>query len=382
MKYLPRNELKREVREKIRRYQVTLILGPRQCGKTTLAKEVRKDLGGHYFDLEDPGTPLQPEIAQTVLEKLKGLIVIDEFQRQPGLFMLLRVLADRKPLPARFLVLGSASLDLIKGVSESLAGRVSYVEMGGFNLGEVGAARMETLWERGGFPQSFLAPNASRSLEWRADFLRSFLERDIPQLGIRVPAPALRRFWQMVAHYHGQIWNASDFARSLGVKEDTARKYLDILTGVFVLRQLPPWFENLGKRLVKSPKIYVRDSGILHQLLGLKDRIQIQSHPKLGFSWEGFALEQVITLLNSERESYFYKTYAGAELDLLVIKGGKRYGFEFKYADAPRLSKSMKVALDDLGLEKLWVVYPGPQAYRLGKKAEVFPLKDLKPDLI
>jgi len=370
--------LKREVREKIRRYPVTLIVGPRQCGKTTLARQVRQDLGGHYFDLEDPSTPLQPEIARTVLEKLKGLIVIDEFQRQPSLFMLLRVLSDRKPLPARFLVLGSASLDLVKGVSESLAGRVSYIEMGGFNLGEVGAARMETLWERGGFPESFLARNASLSLEWRANFLRSFLERDIPQLGIRVPAPALRRFWQMVAHYHGQIWNASDFARSLGVKEDTARRYLDILAGAFVVRELPPWHENLGKRLVKSPKVYIRDSGILHQLLGLKNRTQIQSHPKLGFSWEGFALEQVISVMNSEKDSYFYKTYAGAELDLLIIKGGKRYGFEFKYADLPRLGKSMKVVFDDLKLEKLWVIYPGSRSFPLARGIEALPLKNLK----
>ncbi len=330
MKFIARKTLKRRVQEKIGRFPVTLILGPRQCGKTTLAQEIHEESGGHYFDLEDPFTPLQPDNARLVLDDLKGLVVIDEFQRQPGLFPLLRVLADRKPLPARFLVLGSASLDLVKGISESLAGRVAYVEMGGFTLEEVKASQNDILWTRGGFPNSFLAKNSAASMEWRENFLRSFLERDIPNLGIRIPALALRRFWQMVAHYHGQVWNAADFGRAMGVKEDTARRYLDILSGAFVVRVLPPWFENLGKRLVKSPKIYIRDSGILHLMLGLQEKMQIFSHPRLGFSWEGFAIEQVITLIGSGRESYFFKTHAGAELDLLLLKGGKRYGFEFK----------------------------------------------------
>ncbi len=381
MKFIARKTLKRRVQEKIGRFPVTLILGPRQCGKTTLAQEIHEESGGHYFDLEDPFTPLQPDNARLVLDDLKGLVVIDEFQRQPGLFPLLRVLADRKPLPARFLVLGSASLDLVKGISESLAGRVAYVEMGGFTLEEVKASQNDILWTRGGFPNSFLAKNSAASMEWRENFLRSFLERDIPNLGIRIPALALRRFWQMVAHYHGQVWNAADFGRAMGVKEDTARRYLDILSGAFVVRVLPPWFENLGKRLVKSPKIYIRDSGILHLMLGLQEKMQIFSHPRLGFSWEGFAIEQVITLIGSGRESYFFKTHAGAELDLLLLKGGKRYGFEFKYADLPRLEKSMRIVFKDLKLEKLIVIYPGKERFPLASGIEVVPLTDLPPAL-
>lgn len=381
MKFIARKTLKRRVQGKIGRFPVTLILGPRQCGKTTLAQEIQEESGGHYFDLEDPFTPLQPENARLVLDDLKGLVVIDEFQRQPGLFPLLRVLADRKPLPARFLVLGSASLDLVKGISESLAGRVAYIEMGGFTLEEVKASQNDILWMRGGFPNSFLAKNSAASMEWRENFLRSFLERDIPKLGIRIPALALRRFWQMVAHYHGQVWNAADFGRAMGVKEDTARRYLDILSGAFVVRVLPPWFENLGKRLVKSPKIYIRDSGILHLMLGLQEKMQIFSHPRLGFSWEGFAIEQVITLIGSGRESYFFKTHAGAELDLLLLKGGKRYGFEFKYADLPRLEKSMRIVFKDLKLEKLIVIYPGKERFPLAPGIEVVPLTDLPPAL-
>ena len=381
MKFIARKTLKRRVQEKIGRFPVTLILGPRQCGKTTLAQEIHEESGGHYFDLEDPFTPLQPDNARLVLDDLKGLVVIDEFQRQPGLFPLLRVLADRKPLPARFLVLGSASLDLVKGISESLAGRAAYVEMGGFTLEEVKASQNDILWTRGGFPNSFLAKNSAASMEWRENFLRSFLERDIPNLGIRIPALALRRFWQMVAHYHGQVWNAADFGRAMGVKEDTARRYLDILSGAFVVRVLPPWFENLGKRLVKSPKIYIRDSGILHLMLGLQEKMQIFSHPRLGFSWEGFAIEQVITLIGSGRESYFFKTHAGAELDLLLLKGGKRYGFEFKYADLPRLEKSMRIVFKDLKLEKLIVIYPGKERFPLAPGIEVVPLTDLPPAL-
>ena len=353
---------------------MTLLLGPRQCGKTTVARAVWGMEGGTYFDLEDPETPLRPEIAKAVLGDLRGLVVIDEIQRQPELFPLLRVLSDRKSSPAKFLLLGSASLDLVRGVSESLAGRVAYVDMGGFDLHEVGVSAQDRLWLRGGFPRSFLADADGLSSEWRSNFIRSFLERDIPQLGIRIPAQTLRRFWIMVAHYHGQVWNAAELARGLGTKEDTARRYLDILSGAFLVRQLPPWFENVGKRLVKAPKVYVSDSGILHALLGLKDKMQILSHPKLGFSWEGFVLEQIIRLAGAERDAYFYKTHGGAELDLLLIRNGKRFGFEVKYEDAPRLSKSMHIVAADLKIEKLWVVYPGETAFPLAERVEALPL--------
>jgi len=362
----------------IRHYPVTALLGPRQCGKTTLAREIFSDMGGHYFDLEDPETPLKPDIAKLVLKDLKGLIVIDEFQRQPELFPLLRVFSDRKPLPARFLVLGSASPELVKGISESLAGRVTYMEMGGFLLHEVGQEKLDTLWIRGGYPLSFLAEDEQLSYGWRSNFIQTFLERDIPQLGIRIPAYALRRFWTMLSHYHGQIWNAAELARSMGTKEDTAHKYLDILTGAFLVRQLHPWFENVGKRLVKSPKIYIRDSGILHVLQGIKDRTQVLSHPKLGFSWEGFALEQIIGMTGTHREVYFYKTHGGAELDCLIIKDGKRYGFECKYADLPSSTRAMHVVSKDLRLKRLWVVYPGERKYSLSDKFDVIPLDDIR----
>lgn len=375
MRYrVPRPDIEARIEKGLRHYPVTLILGPRQCGKTTLAREVCSARKGTCFDLEDPETPLKPETAKLVLRDIKGLVVIDEIQRQPDLFALLRVLADRRPISTRFLILGSASLDLVKDVYESLAGRVSYVDMGGFLLQEVGEARQNVLWVRGGFPEAFLARTETASHEWRNNFIRSFLERDIPQLGIRIPAPALRRFWTMLAHYHGQIWNAAELGRAMGVKEDTARKYLDILCGAFMVRQLPPWFENVGKRLVKAPKVYLRDSGLLHTLLGLKGRLQILSHPKLGSSWEGFALEHVIRLAWADRDAYYYRTHAGAELDLMLLRNGKRYGFEFKYEDAPLQTKSMRVAFDDLKLERLWVIHPGERAYPLSDDAEVVPL--------
>jgi predicted AAA+ superfamily ATPase len=324
--------------------------------------------------LEDPECPLKPEIAKQVLKDLRGLVVIDEFQRQSELFPLLRVLADRIDNPAQFLVLGSASLELVRGISETLAGRAAFIEMAGFDLMEVGTEQSTALWIRGGFPRAYLAADDDASLGWRQNFMQSFLERDIPQLGIRIPAQALRRFWVMLAHVQGQVWNAADLARSLGSKEDTARRYLDILEGAFLVRQLPPWFENVGKRLVKAPKVYIRDSGILHALLGLKDLIQVQSNYKLGSSWEGFALEQIIRLAGVDREAYFYKTHGGAELDLLILRGGKRYGFEFKYADAPRTTKSMHVVIEDLKLDRLWVVYPGERRYPFDERMEAIPL--------
>ncbi|MGA2863650.1 MAG: ATP-binding protein [Verrucomicrobiota bacterium] len=303
-------------------------------------------------------------------------MVIDEIQRKPELFTLLRVLADRRPLPARFLILGSASPHLVGAVSESLAGRVSFVDLFGFDLAETGASNFRRLWWRGGLPLSFLAASDQASVQWRQDFSRTFLERDIPQLGTTVPAATLRRFWSMVAHFHGQVWNAADFARSLGSAEATARRYLDLLTSAFMVRQLPPWFENIGKRQVKAPKVYVRDSGLVHCLLGLDSFAALEGHPKLGASWEGFALEQALRWTGAQ-EAFFWATHGGAELDLLVIRQGKRFGFEFKYADAPTPTKSMYIALNDLKLERLFVVYPGAQAYPLNQRCEVVPILQL-----
>jgi predicted AAA+ superfamily ATPase len=378
MTFIDRPVIVKRIHDALAEYPVTLLLGPRQCGKTTIARAFHKANGGAYFDLEDPETPLKPEIAKQVMKELKGLIVIDEFQRQPELFPLVRVLVDREDNPARFLILGSASTELVRGVSESLAGRVAYVDMSGFSMDEVGDDGSDNLWVRGGFPNAFLAKNDDQSYQWRLNFIASFLERDIPQLGIRVPAYALRRFWVMVAHHHGNIWNAAELGRAMGTKEDTARKYLDIMSGSYMVRQLPPWFSNTGKRLVKAPKIFIRDSGMLHALLGLKDRMQIHSHPKLGFSWEGFAIEQILLITGAEKDAYFYKTHGGAELDLLIMRGGKQYGFEFKYSDAPKATKAMHVVFNDLNLEKLWVLYPGEKSYPLAEGIDVVPLKSCR----
>ena len=382
MALLPRQQLEQRLRTALSEYPVTLLLGPRQCGKTTLAQHISRQDGGVYFDLEDPQTPLHPDIAPLTLRDLRGLVVIDEFQRQPHLFALLRVLADRRPLPARFLILGSASPDLVRGVSESLAGRVASVDMAGFSLYEVGANNVRDLWIRGGFPPAFLAGDEQRSYQWRLNFIRSFLERDIPQLGLRIPSMALRRFWTMLAHVHGYNWNAAALARSMQVKEDTSRRYLDILTGAFMIRQLPAWFENTGKRVVKAPKVYFRDSGVLHTLLGLQTLADVQSHPKLGLSWEGFALEEVLRLAQAERDAYFYKTHGGAELDLLLIRQGKRYGFECKYEAAPRATRSMHAVMQDLRLDYLWVVYPGERSYLLSERIRVLPLTEVGSTLL
>jgi predicted AAA+ superfamily ATPase len=330
-----------------------------------------------FFDLENPVDSRRLSAPMTALEGLSGLVIIDEVQRKPDLFELLRVLVDRPDNAARFLLLGSASPQLVKGVSESLAGRIGFIDLSGFDLEEVGWEERDDLWVRGGFPRSYLALDDPSSLVWREDFIRTFLERDIPQLGINIPAETLRRFWTMIAHYHGQIWNASEFARSFGVSEVTIRRYLDILAGAYVVRILLPWFASIRKRQVKAPKIYVRDSGILHALLQLETLASIQSHPKLGASWEGFALEQVIGLLET-RDAYYWATHGGAELDLLVILGGKRYGFKFKYADAPSTSRSMHVAIQDLSLEHLWVIYPGDQEYSLHDKISVIPINAVR----
>jgi len=373
---IPRPDALKRIAAGFRIHPVAAILGPRQCGKTTLAGMFASKKAAIRFDLENPVDVQRLASPAVTLEPLSGLVVIDEIQRKPELFELLRVLVDRKKNPARFLVLGSASPTLVKNASESLAGRVGFVDLSGFNLHEVAARHQNRLWVRGGFPRSFLAANDAASSAWRSDFIRTFLERDIPQLGITIPPETLRRFWTMVAHYHGQVWNGADFARSLGVSEPTARRYLDILAGAYMIRVLPPWFENLGKRQVKAPKIYIRDSGILHSLLQLRDLSELQGHPKLGASWEGFALEQTLNLLQT-RDAYFWGTHSGAELDLMIVSGGKRFGIEYKYTDAPSRSRSMSVAMGDLALEHLWVVFPEGPEYPLDKRITAMPMKSV-----
>ena len=367
----------REVQSTLAQNPVCAILGPRQCGKSTLARQIAEQVQPvHFFDLETEGARArlsQPELA---LAPLEGLVVIDEIQRQPELFATLRPLADRRGTNTRFLILGSASPDLVRGVSESLAGRIGFVDLSGFDLSEIGAAHRDRLWLRGGFPKSYLARSEALSIAWRRDFMRTFLERDIPQLGIRIPAESLRRFWIMLAHYHAQVWNGAELARSLGVTEHTARRYLDILSATYVVRVLPPWFENLAKRQYKAPKVYIRDSGLLHSLLGVEDPEQLSAHPKLGASWEGFALEQILSQAKGA-QTFFWGTHAGAELDLLLIHRGKRYGVEFKYSSGPVMTKSLHSALADLGLEAAWIVYPGHDAYPVHEKVSVYPLDDV-----
>jgi hypothetical protein len=372
--------LRQQALERIARafrvHPIAALLGPRQCGKTTLARMLAEREPCTYFDLENPVDSRRLSVPLRALEDLSGLVVIDEVQRRPELFELFRVLVDRPRRRARFLLLGSASPQLVRGVSESLAGRIGFVDLSVLNLNEVGAQQRDRLWTRGGFPRSFLAEDEEASTAWREDFIRTFLERDIPQLGITIPSETIRRFWTMVAHYHGQVWNAAEFARSLGSAEKTARRYLDILAGAYMVRVLSPWFQNVGKRQIKAPKIYIRDTGILHTLLQIRTLSDLQGHPKLGASWEGFALEHVIAAFGT-RDAYFWATHAGAELDLLVMAQGRRLGFEFKYADAPGRSRSMLVALEDLKLEHLWIVYPGAQEYSLDEKITVCPFHDI-----
>jgi len=365
------------IMRRLRSNPVVLLLGPRQCGKTTLAREFAAGHKAEYFDLEAPADQSRLRQPMTALEPLSGWVVIDEAQLLPELFPILRVLADRRPLPARFLLLGSASPDLVRGVSESLAGRVAFVSMAGFDLGEVGAKEFRKLWWRGGFPRSFLAKSDAESRRWREDFIQTFLERDLRRFGVQVAPAALRRFWSMVAHYHGQIWNASEIGRSLGEAHTTVKRHLDILCGAFVMRQLPPWFENVGKRQVKSPKVYLRDSGLLHSLLGIPSFAALEAHPKLGASWEGFALEEVLRT-TGDREAYFWNTQSGAELDLLVFINGHRFGFEFKYADAPTVTKSLQVAWSDLKLRQVFLVHPGKKSYALNEWAQALSVEDLR----
>jgi uncharacterized protein len=364
------------VRTALKRSRVVALLGPRQSGKTTLARQFVAPDSSNYFDLEDPRSLARLEAADTALRPLKGLVVIDEVQRRPDLFPLLRVLADRKPLPARFLILGSASPDLLRQSSETLVGRLETIPLDGFRLADLGAKARSRHWVRGGLPLSYTARTEADSFAWRKQFLQTFLERDMPQLGVTIPAVALRRFWSMVAHYHGQIWNSAELARALAVNESTVRRHLDIMTGVFMVRQLPPWFENLGKRQVKAPKVYIRDTGLLHSLLGISTPLELEHHPKVGASWEGYAVEEVLKALQPD-EAYFWATHQGAELDLLLFKRGRRIGIECKRADAPVFTPSMRIALQDLKLDELLVVYPGEKGYALAPKVKVVPLAEL-----
>lgn len=330
----------------------------------------------NYFDLEDPESLARLDQPKLALENLTGLIVIDEIQRKPELFPLLRVLADRQPNPAKFLVLGSAAPELLRQSSESLAGRIETLELGGFILSEVGAAAMPRHWLRGGFPLSFLAANDEDSAVWRSGFINTFLERDLPASGSTISPVAMRRFWTMLAHYHGQTWNASEIASAMGVSATTTRRYVDLLTHTFMIRQLQPWHENLGKRQVKAPKIYFRDSGLFHTLTHIKSESDLLTHPKIGASWEGYAIEETLRHYQPDQE-YFWATHNGAELDLLLFKDGKKIGIECKRRDAPKLTASMKIAMDDLKLDELLVIYPGRKAYPLGESIRVLPLESL-----
>ncbi len=360
----------------IKRSKVVVLSGPRQCGKTTLARELLSEDSVNYFDLEDPASLARLDEPMTALRPLKGLVVIDEVQRRPEIFPMLRVLADRKAAPARFLILGSASGNLLQQSSESLAGRLEYVTIGGFSLSELGALAESMLWGRGGFPLSYLAKTETDSFAWRKSFIRTMLERDLPQWGVRVPAVALQRFWTMLAHYHGQTWNAAEPARALGVGESTTRRYLDLFTDALMIRQLQPWHANLRKRQVKAPKVYVRDSGLLHHLLGIETAKALMSHPKLGASWEGFVIEQLM-MTEPHDEAYFWATHQGAEIDLIIRRGDRLLGVECKRTDAPGMTPSIRIALEDLGLERVAIIYPGNKRFSLSKKVEAVPLEEL-----
>lgn len=375
---ITRNKLITEIFNALEDFPVVALVGSRQTGKTTLARSIgeiwKKKNKLHYFDLEDFSHRERLKDPKQTLEPLSGLIIIDEIQNIPDLFMFLRVLSDRRPLPARFLILGSASGHLLRQSSESLAGRIYTIELPGLTLNEVGIDNLNKLWLRGGYPESFLASSDLKSFTWRDRFLQTFLERDMPALGVRVPSLQLWRFWQMAAHYHGQIWNSSEIARSLGVATNTIRHYLDLLTETFMVRQLAPWFENISKRIVKSPKFYVIDSGLFHALLNIKSFDELLIHPKLGSSWEGFALNQLIQSTHQRKNIFYFAIHNAGEIDLVLLLGGKKIGFEIKYSSTPKISKSMKTAFSLLNLHKLYIIYPGLENYSLHDNIEALPL--------
>lgn len=391
MKSIAREEALQDLERKLKSFPIVGILGPRQCGKTTLAKQFidnQNKKKTYFFDLENPRDLSKLENPLLNLENLEGYVIIDEVQRLPELFPILRVLADRVSKKTKFILLGSASPLLIKNSSESLAGRIAFIELRGFGI-ETFTKLKETsrkseqldisrLWLRGGFPRSYLSSSIKDSYEWRENFIETFLERDIPNLGINIPARTFRQFWTILSHYHGQVFNASELARSMNLSSPTIQRYLDILSGTFIIRQLQPWFYNTKKRIVKSPKIYFRDSGLLHVFLSIDSKTALNGHPKLGASWEGFALEEFISFHKlSEQECFFWGLHTGAELDLVFQKSGKLYGLEVKYSDAPKMTKSMHSALAELNLERLFILYPGKDAYKLDKKIEVIGIEAL-----
>jgi uncharacterized protein len=361
----------------LQRSRAVAVIGPRQCGKTTLCQQFVPASSVNYFDLEDPASQARLDEPMTALSRLSGLVVIDEIQHRPELFPVLRVLIDRKPQTnGQYLLLGSASMHLLRQTSESLAGRIETIELSGFSLAEVGAKAMEKHWLRGAFPLSYLAPTDDNSLSWRKNFVRTYLQRELPQLGLRTPVSTLRRFWSMLSHYHGQVRNLAQLARTLGTTEMTARHYADLLEDLFMLRQLQPWHANLKKRQVKAPKIYLRDSGLFHYLLGIRTLKDLLEHPRSGASWEGYVIEEVLKALPVD-DAYFWATHGGAEVDLLLLHGGRKYGVECKRIDAPRVTPSMLTAIEDLELEKLTVIYPGEQPYQLSDQIFVMPLSAL-----
>lgn len=363
---------------RLRESPIVTLLGARQVGKTTLARQVQDRLGtATVFDLESPtGRAALEQTPELALRDCEGLVIIDEVQRMPVLFELLRPLCDDPARKATFLLLGSASPDLLRGISESLAGRSQFVAIPGFSITELAATDQDRLWLRGSFPRAFLADSNASAFRWLEAFRRTVIERDIPGLGFRVPSAGLGRFWSILAHFHGQVWNAAAVGRAMGTGPSSASLYRDIFAGTYMLRVLQPWHENLGKRQVKAPKVYLRDSGMVHQFLGIGDLRSLREHPRYGASWEGFALEQVLAT-HGEADSYFWSTQRGAELDLLLFRNGRRYGFEFKCSDAPTSSKAMHIALEDLGLERLWVVYPGNARYPLADRIVAVPLGDI-----
>lgn len=365
-----------DIRTALARSRVVTLIGPRQCGKTTLAREFLSEDSANYFDLEDPISLSRLDEPMTALGSLKGLVVIDEVQRRPDLFPILRVLVDRKGYEGRFLILGSASGDLLRQSSETLAGRMETLTLSGFSLGELGYVSMARHWLRGGFPLSYLAVTDTDSMAWRKGFIQVLLERDLPQWGVRTSSTALWRFWTMLAHYHGQTWNAAEPARAMGVSESTIRRYLDLLSDAFMVRQLQPWHANLRKRQVKSPKIYIRDSGLLHQLLGVGSDRELLTHPKSGASWEGYVIEEVLHATRPD-EAFFWATHQGAEIDLILRKDGRMFGVECKRTDTPRMTPSIRIALDDLKLEAITVIYPGNKRFQIGPSVEAVPLSDV-----
>jgi predicted AAA+ superfamily ATPase len=373
---IDRPRLRARIRLALSRSRAVVIVGPRQSGKSTLAREFVPRGHANHFDLDDPVAVAALGEPRTTLERLRGLVVIDEVQRTPELFPALRALVDRADRPGRFLLLGSAGPQLLRQTGESLPGRVEVIEITPFDLAEVGVSRQDRLWLRGGFPPAFLAGDDTDASAWCTRAALRFVESDLPRLGVAVPAPTMLRFWTMLAHLHGQVWNAADPARSMGVGETTVRRYLDWLSQALVVRQLQPWHENLGKRQVKAPKVYFRDTGLLHALLGIRGADALAVHPRSGASWEGYALEQVLRVAQPDG-AWFWATHAGAELDLLMMRDGRRVGVEFKRADAPRVTPSMRIAQRDLSLDALYVVYPGDRRYRLADGIEATPLASL-----